>query len=163
MGGSEGRRWTGVVLIAVGLLAVVGSLAGGVWAMGGVEGGSYSHTLTDEGDHRCSTTGPAAEQYRYGELSSAGQDVVDRAIADPGSPVVTGDPVPAFEYGTPIDPAGPQYVRAHGNCYRLEAEQSGMGNPGPAVQVGAFAALGILAVLGTAAAAVGTVKVGRDD
>lgn len=160
MRGSDGTGLVGPLLIAVGLFAVVGSMTGGLWMMGGVGGSEYVHTLATVGDQRCSATGPAAEQYRYGELSPRGQDIVDRADDDPGTTVITEEPVPAFEYGTAIDPADPQYVRAHDDCYELHAEQSGIGEPGVVIQVTVNAVLGLVAVLGIVAAAIGTIKYG---
>lgn len=151
---------TGLLLIAVGVVAVVGSLVGGLWVMGGVGGSDYTHRLEPDDETRCTTNRPSAEQYRYGELSQAGRNVVDRAMADTGGTVTTDDPVPAFEYGTAIDPADPQYVQADDDCYRLHAEQSGMEEPGPIVQVSVFGVLGLVAVLGLVTAAVGTVKYG---
>lgn len=159
MGGSEGRKRRGVLLIAVGLVAVGSSLAGGLWFVAGLGGdATYGHTFTAAGDTRCTTTGAAAEQYRYGELSPAGQDVVDRGLADLGTPVETESPVPAFEYGSEVTPADPQYVAAHGDCYELEAVERGLGDQDVVVQAAVFAVFGLVALLGMVLAAVGTVR-----
>lgn len=160
MAGSDDGGMAGVLLIAVGVVAVVGSLVGGLWVMGGVGGSDYTHSLEPDDETRCTTSRPAAEQYRYGELSAAGQTLVDRAMAEPGSTVTTDDPVPAFEYGTALDTADPQYVRADAECFRLRAEQSGIGEPGVIIEVSVFGVLGLVAVLGLVTAAVGTVKYG---
>lgn len=158
MADSNGGSRGGTVLIAFGLVAVVGSLAFGVWFLGGLGGSEYSHTLNPADDHHCSAPGPAAELYRHGDLSPAGQDVIARALADPGTTVRTDEPVTAFEYGTDLNPPGPQYVRSDGECWELDARQPVVGEQDPIVRGSVIAVIGVVAVLGMVTAAVGTVK-----
>ncbi len=157
----EGRQWFGVLLVAVGAVGIAISLGAGVWFLGQLGATGYHHTATPVEDSRCSTTGPAAEVYRYGQFEPAGQAVMDRALAAPGTTVTTETRVQSVEYGTVIDPAPPQYLWTEGACHRLQATQDGLGDPDPFVLAAVLGFLLFVACVGMVCIAIGATSYRR--
>lgn len=152
----ERRQWLGVLLGTLGMLAIVGALAAGVAIGTGVQATGYTHSVTGVDDGRCAADADPSS-YDYDALSPAGKDVIDRAVDAPGTVVRTSEPVAAFEYGTPTDPVGPQYVEVDGDCYELTARASGFVNTSLLIKVSVLAGLAFVAGVGVLGVGVGWV------
>lgn len=130
MADEAGNGSIGVLLVAIGVAAVVGSLLVGGALLAQVQASGYTHTATPAEDARCAPGGaPDAARFEYAELSPRGQAVVDLAVARPGRYVRTGTPVEEFQYGGFLDTDDPQYVSVEGDCYRLTARSVGIADP----------------------------------